>query len=67
MSLGLPHFHIYSIYAGETTMFSNESMHDILHLQLKLNERSNKDNISIALAMVKITHAIYIEKKLMKD
>ena len=48
-------------------MFSNEIMHDILHLQLKLNGRSNKDNISIALAMVKITHAIYIEKKLMKD
>ena len=48
-------------------MFSNESMHDILHLQLKLNRRGNKDNISIALAMVKITHAICIEKKLMKD
>ena len=45
-------------------MFSNETMHDILHLQLKLNGRSNKDNISIALAMVKITHALSKEKKL---
>lgn len=48
-------------------MFSNETMHDILHLQLKLNGRSNKDNISIAMAMSKITHAIWVEKKLLKD
>ena len=48
-------------------MFSNETMHDILHLQLKLNKKNNKDNISIALAMVKITHAIWVEKKLLKD
>jgi hypothetical protein len=48
-------------------MFTNEQLHDILHLQLKLNGRVHKDNFSIAMAMSKATHAIWVEKKLIAD
>ena len=48
-------------------MFTLEDLHDILHLQLKLNGRINKDNFSIAMTMSKTTHAIWVEKKLVAE
>lgn len=48
-------------------MFTLNELHDILHLQLKLNGLSNKDNISIGKAMAKTTHALWAEKKLQAE